>query len=82
MSDAAWLTTLRDIPVRRWQVAAAVALGTVVSLNLLGKLARRNLLVPGLTILDDLPNVGQKRKDGKRKETVVICGGRCARWLQ
>lgn len=74
--DSSWVSSLRDVPVKRWQVVTAVTIGTLFSLNLVGKIVRNTVFVPGLTILNDLPKVGTKRKDGKRKETVVICGGR------
>ncbi|KAG8993377.1 hypothetical protein FRB95_006375 [Tulasnella sp. JGI-2019a] len=62
----------------KWVAVATAGLGTVVAVNLLGKLLRRSVLVPTLTIMDDLPNVGKGRKDGKLKGRAVVCGGSVA----
>ncbi|KAG9018335.1 hypothetical protein FRB93_000038 [Tulasnella sp. JGI-2019a] len=53
-------------------------LGLIVLINVLGKLARKFVFVPTLTILDDLPNFAQKRKDDKIAGRAVICGGSVA----
>lgn len=54
----------------------AMLLGVILAVNLLGKLIRKTVLIPKLTIMDDLPNVGRKRADGKIKGRAVVCGGR------
>ncbi|KAG8993378.1 hypothetical protein FRB93_001991 [Tulasnella sp. JGI-2019a] len=65
-------------PNGRWIMVATAGLGIIISMNLLGKLIRQTVFVPKLTIMDDLPNVGKRRKDGKRKGRVVVCGGSVA----
>lgn len=59
-----------------WQLGIATLLGLLLVLRLLGNLARKFILVPKLTIMADLPKLGQDRQDGKIAGRVVICGGR------
>lgn len=61
----------------RWQATTALTLALLISSRLLGKLLRRAVLLPRFTAVDELPHIGIERKDGRRKESVVICGGRC-----
>ncbi|KAG8982695.1 hypothetical protein FRB93_007916 [Tulasnella sp. JGI-2019a] len=65
-------------PKEKWMLVAAAGFGTVVTLRLLGELVRQTVFVPTLTIMHDLPNVGSKRRDGKRKGRAVVCGGSVA----
>lgn len=62
----------------RMQLVSPVSIivGMAIVLNVLGKLVRKLVFVPKLTIMDDLPSFGQKRKDGKIAGRAVICGGR------
>ena len=56
---------------------AAGAVGAVVVFKTSGYLLRKYVLVPNLTILDDLPNLGRPRKGNKKLGgRAIICGGR------
>ncbi|KAG8875042.1 hypothetical protein FRB97_005463 [Tulasnella sp. 331] len=55
-----------------------IFIAVAVVFNVLGKLLRKFVLVPKLTIMDDLPRLGMKRKDGKIAGRAVICGGSIA----
>ncbi|KAG9018334.1 hypothetical protein FRB93_000037 [Tulasnella sp. JGI-2019a] len=58
-----------------------LTLGSIVAIRVLVKIVRKTVLIPKLTILDDLPMVGQTRNDGKIRGRAVICGGRCVAGL-
>ncbi|KAG8993375.1 hypothetical protein FRB93_001988 [Tulasnella sp. JGI-2019a] len=61
-----------------WQTLATVGICTTIAANLVVKLVRKTVLVPSLTIMNDLPNAGKDRPDGLRKGRAVICGGSVA----
>ncbi|KAG8985257.1 hypothetical protein FRB93_005907 [Tulasnella sp. JGI-2019a] len=61
-----------------WQTFATVGICTVVAANLVVKLVRKTILIPSMTIMNDLPNTGNDRPDGKLKGRAVICGGSIA----
>lgn len=48
----------------------------VVALRTLGSILRHTVLVPQLTILADIPNLGKRSKAQRIPGQVVICGGR------
>ncbi|KAG9029737.1 hypothetical protein FRB95_004939 [Tulasnella sp. JGI-2019a] len=64
--------------LEEWKTYAAVGVGTVVAANLAVKLIRKTVFVPSMTIMDDVPNAGKDRPDGKLKGRAVVCGGSIA----
>jgi hypothetical protein len=52
------------------------SLAVLFASTLVAKLLRTVVFIPNLTVLDDLPQAGKKRKDGKLNGRAVICGGR------
>ncbi|KAG8887484.1 hypothetical protein FRB98_009565 [Tulasnella sp. 332] len=76
-SPLPWLASPSYLPSKNW-TAVATLFGVLVSLNLLGKIIRSTVLVPKLTIKDDLPKVGLRRADGKIRGRAVVCGGSVA----
>ncbi|KAG9029738.1 hypothetical protein FRB95_004940 [Tulasnella sp. JGI-2019a] len=71
-----WLVLTRT--AKGWQFGIAAGVGTVLVLHGLGKLLRTMVLVPKFTIMDDIPNLGRERKDGKIAGRAVVCGGSIA----
>ncbi|KAG8871104.1 hypothetical protein FRB97_009008 [Tulasnella sp. 331] len=78
ISDRTWTAFTTAIPNGTWVTVATAGLGAVIAVNLLSKVVRRTILIPKMTILDDLPKVGTRRKDGNRKGCAVVCGGSVA----
>ncbi|KAG8883403.1 hypothetical protein FRB97_006685 [Tulasnella sp. 331] len=78
-SKLSWLVSSLSILPQNWTVVASASLfGLLVAMNLLGKVIRNTLLVPKLTLMEDLKSVGQKRTDGRIKGRAVVCGGSIA----
>ena len=57
-------------------LATSLIVAAPVALWLAGGLARRLFLVPTLTVMSDLPQLGKPRQGPKMKGEVVVCGGR------
>ncbi|KAG8887483.1 hypothetical protein FRB98_009564 [Tulasnella sp. 332] len=78
-SKLSWLVSSLSILPQNWTVVASASLfGLLVAMNLLGKVIRNTLLVPKLTLMEDLKGVGQKRTDGRIQGRAVVCGGSIA----
>ncbi|KAG8993909.1 hypothetical protein FRB95_014179 [Tulasnella sp. JGI-2019a] len=75
--DLSWLVPNSSMSPT-WITALARLLSVIITMNLLAKIIRVTILVPKLTIMGDLPHVGNKRKDGKIKGRAVVCGGSIA----
>ncbi|KAG8986886.1 hypothetical protein FRB93_005033 [Tulasnella sp. JGI-2019a] len=61
-----------------WQTFATIGICTIAAASLLAKLVRMAILIPSMTIMDDLPNAGKERHNGLLKGRAVICGGSIA----
>ncbi|KAG8853499.1 hypothetical protein FRB96_008101 [Tulasnella sp. 330] len=80
MSSTGLLRPITPPSPSTWKgtVPLTMLLGMIITTNVLFKIIRRTILVPRLTIMDELPNFGLRRADGKIRGRAVICGGSIA----
>lgn len=68
---------LQDVLLSRPSLAAVFALLLTLGWRTLGSILHQFFLMK-MTVLPDLPNIGQPRPPSLRiKGTAIICGGRC-----
>lgn len=66
------------VPLTQPLVSLAKAVSLLTLLVAIGKALREYVLVPRLTAVKDLPQLGKPRKGGRLPGTVVVCGRRYA----